>query len=317
MKKLLLLALLGALGTFLPMAQAAQENHRRIAFSSNRGNDPNVYDLWAVDPDGNNLTRLTNDQAFDLDAAWSPDGTTIAYASTKVDGNEHIFLMNPDGTNVRQLTAGNANEYQPAWSPDGHSIAFTSDRTGHPEIYVMHSDGSDVSQVTHTPDPELNHRAAFLDGDKIIYGHAPDANTFVGPFTMLTAHRNGTDAGDVTPAGLVAPDDPAVTMRAGHQVAFVDNFCSICDVSDVFTMNADGTNVRQLTSDFGNNLDPDWSPDGRAITFSHEDPPITFDHADIWTMSADGSHLFNVTNNPADDVEPAWGCPGKGGDCHS
>ena len=49
---------------------------RRIAFSSNRGNDPNVYDLWAVDPDGNSLTRLTNDQAFDLDAAWSPDGTS-------------------------------------------------------------------------------------------------------------------------------------------------------------------------------------------------------------------------------------------------
>ena len=80
----------------------------------------------------------------------------------------------------------------------------------------MHSDGSELSQVTHTPDPELNHRAAFLDGDKIIYGHAPDANTFVGPFTMLTAHRNGTerrrrDTGRHRGAGRPCRDDASGT----------------------------------------------------------------------------------------------------------
>jgi len=311
------LVTVGLLIAFLPLANApaAEQNHGRIVFSSNRG-DGTYYNLYAVDPDGQNLSRLDNVQAFDLNAAWSPDGATIAFARFGDVGNEDVYLMNADGSNVRQLTSGNGDNYQPAWTQDGHRIAFTSSRTGHPEIFVMDADGSHQTQVTSTPDPELNHRAAWLDGDKLVYGHAPDATTFEGPFTLLTIHRNGKDQGDVTPADVVAPDGVDVTHRNGDRMAFVDNFCSICDVSDVFTMKVGGQDLRQLTSDFGNNLDPSWSPDGRAIAFSHEDAPITFDHEEIYTMSDDGSHLFNVTHDPADDVDPTWGCPGKSACTH-
>jgi Tol biopolymer transport system component len=105
-----------------------------------------------------------------------------------------------------------------------------------------------------------------------------------------------------------------VTNRGGHRIVFEDNFCSDCDLSDIFTMNADGNKLEQLTDDFGNNLEPVWSPDGRAIAWTHEEPPASFDHEDVWTMDADRSNRFNLTNDPADEWAPSWGCPGKG-DC--
>jgi hypothetical protein len=84
--------------------------------------------------------------------AWSPDGSRIAFMSTR-DGNREIYVMNADGTQPQRLTVDDAGDDCPAWSPDGSLIAWDSDREGgaeHWEIYLMNADGSDQVRVTYT-----------------------------------------------------------------------------------------------------------------------------------------------------------------------
>ena len=68
--------------------------------------------------------------------AWSPDGTRIAFSSTR-DGNPEIYVVNRDGSNLRRITNHPGIDITPTWSPTGTQIAFTSDRTGTPQIYVV------------------------------------------------------------------------------------------------------------------------------------------------------------------------------------
>jgi Tol biopolymer transport system component len=125
----LLLALLLGVAAF-PALAAKRVLNGKIAFVSDRDGNSEIY---VMDPDGSDVTRLTNDPAGDLAPAWSPDGRRIAFVR-----NREIVVMNADGTGVTQLTDGRCCSDNPAWSPDGRSIAFdsTSDTTD-PEIYVI------------------------------------------------------------------------------------------------------------------------------------------------------------------------------------
>ena len=79
---------------------------------------------------------LTNDIPLDSDPAWSPDGSKIAFISSR-DGAFEIYVMNADGSGQTRLTNGLADNAWPSWSPDGPKIAFFSNRDGNYEIYVM------------------------------------------------------------------------------------------------------------------------------------------------------------------------------------
>ncbi len=99
-----------------------------------------------MDPDGENVRRLTGDGA-NLDPAWSPDAKRIVFHSDR-DGNEEIYAMNADGDGETRLTANGERDRNPTWSPDGSKIAFESNRDGNLEIYVMNADGSGVTRLT-------------------------------------------------------------------------------------------------------------------------------------------------------------------------
>lgn len=118
-----------------------------IAFVSERDGNAEIY---AVEPDGSGLTRLTNHPAFDGDPAWSPDGQRIAFRSQR-DGNNEIYVMNADGTGVLRLTFHPGDDLRPAWSPDGQQIAFVSNRDGDSGVYVMNADGSGVRRLADGP----------------------------------------------------------------------------------------------------------------------------------------------------------------------
>jgi WD40 repeat protein len=117
-----------------------------LAFTKDPSGNVEIY---VMNADGTGATRLTNSVGYDQDPAWSPDGTQIAFASTRDDGTFHeIYVMNADGSAVRRLTDSPASDGKPAWSPDGSKIAFASNRDGDGEIYVMNADGTGVTQLT-------------------------------------------------------------------------------------------------------------------------------------------------------------------------
>ena len=79
-----------------------------------------TFNIFTMNPDGSEITQLTDNDFSLFDAVWSPDGTQIAYSN-----GSDLFLMEADGTNPRSITATLIErELSPTWSPDGKEIAY-------------------------------------------------------------------------------------------------------------------------------------------------------------------------------------------------
>ena len=234
---------------------------RRIAFHSSRDDpDPNddedVWDIYVMNADGSDLTRLTDNSAWDSYPRWSPDGQRIAFQSYG-DGNWDIYVMNSDGTGRTRLTDDPASDDGPSWSPTGRSIAFYSDRDGNREIYVMNADGSSQTRLTDNP--------------------APDLYPSWSPNGRSLAFASGRD-------------DPGIRS--------------------IYVMNADGSGQTRLTDNAAWDWAPRWSPDGRSMAFvSDRDDPDPIDGNRIWSiyvMNADGSGQTRLSDSMASDSGPDW-----------
>lgn len=111
--------------------------------------------IVVVNADGSGQTCV----ALGVALAWSPDGTEIAFHSSK-DGSGSIYTIKPDGANEQRLTNSFPfPDSNPAWSPDGAKIAFVSGRDGNgqanSEIYVMDADGKHQFRLTNNPATDL------------------------------------------------------------------------------------------------------------------------------------------------------------------
>jgi len=103
----------GPMATGAPTPTSPSSTVARIAFASNRDGNSEIY---VMNVDGSDLTRLTNNPTNDGYPAWSPDGERIAFISDR-DGNREIYLMNADGSGQTNLTNNPAHDRSPAWQP--------------------------------------------------------------------------------------------------------------------------------------------------------------------------------------------------------
>jgi Tol biopolymer transport system component len=124
-----------------------------IAFQSNRDGNNEIY---VMNPDGSDQTRLTFDSRNDQRPDISPNGEQIVFSSNRItaenpEGDFEIFIMDSDGSDVRQLSFNAADDSWPRWSPNRKWIAFHSNVDGNYEIYVVRPDGTDLTRVTDYP----------------------------------------------------------------------------------------------------------------------------------------------------------------------
>ncbi len=264
----------------------------KIAFVTQRDG---FYEIYVMDPDGANQTRLTNNAAYDMDPSWSPDGTKIAFASDR-DGNFEIYVMNADGSNQTRLTNNSAKDLGPHWSPDSTKIAFSSDRDGNGEIYVMNPDGSNQTRLTFVPEEDGDPNWS-PDGGQIAFTTRrtdPEVYLMNADGTNQVNLTNNSTAIDASPAW--SPD--------GTKIAF----STTGNGGGVFVMNRNGTNVTRLTQSNGANPQvdsaPAWSPDGTKVAYQHT---LTLGGSpEIYVVNADGSNPTRLTNDPELDWTPDW-----------
>ncbi len=237
-------------------------NQRRITINRNLNINPN----WS--PDGRSITYtsyrsgvpdilISNIFAGTMETptkgngqnflpAFSPDGTRIAFMSSR-DGNSEIYVMNRDGSDVRRLTNNPAIDASPTWSPTGTQIAFTSERTGTPQIYTMNVDGSGVVR-----------RSSESYADRATWSPAPyneiafTART--GPGFDIKILNIATGQTRQITFGEGTNESP-VWAPNGRHMAFMSTRSGR---SQVFTVDGDGRNLRQITRE-GNNTTPHWS----------------------------------------------------------
>lgn len=272
-------------GTATSAYPAWSPDGARIAFQSNRSGD---FEIWVVNVDGSNLTRLTNSDGLDLHPSWSPDGRRIVFASARNGnmfssaGTLQLYAMDADGGNVVRLTSNARSDYAPEWSPDGRRITFLSDREGPPEVYIMNADGSGQASLTaHLPkarrergNPHWNH-----DGQRILFDS--DLGTDRS-YHIVSMRADGTDFRQVTRTD-VDVFFPA-TSRDGRWLAYgqlVDGDW------EIMVANADGTNAVNASRSPGPDFWQSWSPDGSQLAFASR----RGGHFELYVMNRDGSSV--------------------------
>jgi hypothetical protein len=165
-------------------------------------------DIWRVKADGTGKPeRLTDAPGDDRAATYSPDGTKLAFDSTR-DGNTEIYVMDANGSNPRRLTNDPGEDWGATWSPDGRYIAFNSGRTGDAEIYVIGVDGAGLKRLTNSPGTQDFAPTWSPDGSRIVFRRDPREPGAPGEIWSMAA-ADGSDLRNLTQTSSSFEDIPS------------------------------------------------------------------------------------------------------------
>lgn len=221
-------------------------------------------------------------------------------------GDYSIWAANPDGSHQQRLT--HVPSFFSDWSPDGRRIAFDfADDTG-VHLATMDPDGRHLRQLTFGPAiQEVPDWAP--DGGWIVFGASPIFPGEPGFHTDIWIMRaDGSHQRQLTRGGF---DGEPVFSPDGRHIAFarITHDAEIADVA-IYVMNRDGTHLREVVPSTFGLEHPDWSPDGRWITFNIA-PEVP--GAAVMAVHPDGSglHVIRANNNRWEVYKPTWSPDGR------
>lgn len=171
-----------------------------------------------------------------------------------------VFAANADGSDLTRLTEAEGYDAEATLSRDGEWIVFTSVRDGDLDIYKMRADGTDVTRLT----DEVGYDGGpffSYDGTKIVYrAHHPETDEQVADYRRLLAEN------------LIRPSQ-----------------------LDIWIMDADGSNKRNLTDNGAANFGPYFFPNGERVIFSSNMDDPEGREFDLYAIDVDGSNLERIT----------------------
>jgi TolB protein len=265
-----------------------------IIFQSTRdGHDCDQIYTMAVD--GSGVKIVSNGLGRTTCAFFNPRGENIIYASTcladtlcppppsMAEGyvwgifpEYDIFFAAPDGSNLEILASSPGYDAEAVYSYDGSMIAFTSTRDGDLDIYIMNSDGSDIRRITNY---------IGYDGGAFF---SPDGKKLVFRAQIFESEEELEEYKELLSKNLVKPSK-----------------------MEIFTININGTDRKQITDNGAANFAPYFHPSGQKIIFSSDLDNPREHNFELYLIDTDGSNLERVTFSEEFDGFPMFSYDGS------
>ncbi len=269
---------------------------KKLIFQSKR-DDLKCDQIFTMNVDGSGLKMISNGEGRTTCSYFFKGGKKVLYASTHGGSREcppnpdfskgyvwavypdyDIYTATPDGKNIKKLTDSPGYDAEATVSPDGKKIIFTSERDGDLELYSMDINGKNIKRLTSEP------------------GY--DGGAFFSPDSKMIVYRGSH------------PFDPKLVERDKE---YLKEHLVVPTVFEVWTMNADGSNKRQVTKLNAASFAPFFTPDGKRIIFctnyfATDQRKRNFDLA---VINVDGTNLQRITFNETFDGFPMFSPDGK------
>jgi Tol biopolymer transport system component len=273
---------------------------RQLVFFDFQTGNINILNLASEESRSLTIARANGIPNFILPAPeLSPDGKFIAYVQLISFSVSDIFLIPSTGGKPRQITHDRKLISGLTWTADGKHIVFSSNRATSQKLWSVRRDGSGLKLLEASGQNSL-YPAISRDGHRLAFSESHGGNVDIGRIKVT-----GDQQAQWPEKFILSQKDELFLNFSpdGRKGVFYSNQTGF---NEIWTCDANGKNLLQLTTLNTHCGTPLWSPDGNRIIF---DCRFT-DNSDIFVIAGDGGNPLRLTSDPSDEILPSWSSDG-------